>query len=49
MSAPYLWGRAAALDDGPIFMQRTELVDEWRALQGQATIFICVEWLGRTS
>ncbi|WP_221625468.1 hypothetical protein [Synechococcus sp. HK01-R] len=48
-----LFEATAALDAGPICLQRTidlqgtELVDEWRALQAEATIALCLEWLDR--
>jgi methionyl-tRNA formyltransferase len=44
-----------ALDAEPIYLQHTielagsELVDEWRALQVQATINLCLAWLDRYS
>ena len=30
-----------------IALQGTELVEEWRALQAQATFALCLEWLDR--
>ena len=48
-----LFEATAALDAGPIYLQRTiplqgtELVEEWRALQAEATIALCLEWLDR--
>jgi UDP-2,4-diacetamido-2,4,6-trideoxy-beta-L-altropyranose hydrolase len=50
-----LFEATAALDAGPIYLQRTidlqgtELVDEWRTLQAEATINLCLEWLDRHS
>jgi UDP-4-amino-4,6-dideoxy-N-acetyl-beta-L-altrosamine N-acetyltransferase len=49
-----LFEATAALDAGPIYLQRmialngTELVDEWRALQAEASIALCLEWLDRS-
>ena len=43
----------ADLDAGPIFLQQEivlqghELVDEWRALQAQATLELCLAWFDR--
>jgi len=48
-----LFEATAELDAGPIYLQRTidlqgtELVEEWRALQAEATIALCLEWLDR--
>lgn len=48
-----LFEATTVLDAGPIYLQRnielqgTELVDEWRALQAEATISLCLEWLDR--
>jgi methionyl-tRNA formyltransferase len=48
-----LFEATSELDAGPIFLQRmialqgTELVEEWRALQAQATFALCLEWLDR--
>jgi methionyl-tRNA formyltransferase len=50
-----LFEATAALDAGPIYLQRTidlqgtELVEEWRHLQAEATINLCLEWLDRHS
>ena len=46
-----LFEAVAELDAGPIYLQQQiylkgyELVDEWRALQAQATLDLCLEWL----
>jgi methionyl-tRNA formyltransferase len=48
-----LFEATAALDAGPIYLQRTitlqgaELVEEWRVLQAQATMILCLDWLDR--
>ena len=48
-----LFEDTAELDAGPIYLQRTidlqgtELVEEWRALQAEATIALCLEWFDR--
>ena len=48
-----LFEATAELDAGPIYLQHTidlqgtELVEEWRALQAEATIALCLEWLDR--
>jgi UDP-2,4-diacetamido-2,4,6-trideoxy-beta-L-altropyranose hydrolase len=48
-----LFEATAAIDAGSIYLQRTialqgtELVEEWRALQAEATIALCLEWLDR--
>jgi methionyl-tRNA formyltransferase len=48
-----LFEATAALDAGSIYLQRTialqgrELLEEWRALQVEATIALCLEWLDR--
>jgi methionyl-tRNA formyltransferase len=48
-----LFEATAELDAGPIYLhntialQGTELVNEWRALQAEATITLCLEWLDR--
>jgi UDP-2,4-diacetamido-2,4,6-trideoxy-beta-L-altropyranose hydrolase len=48
-----LFEATPALDAGPIYLQSTveltgtELVDEWRALQAEATINLCLNWLDR--
>jgi UDP-2,4-diacetamido-2,4,6-trideoxy-beta-L-altropyranose hydrolase len=48
-----LFEATAALDAGSIYLQSTielqgtELVDEWRALQAEATVSLCLEWLDR--
>ncbi len=48
-----LFEATAELDTGPIYLQNTidlqgsELVEEWRALQAEATIALCLEWLDR--
>jgi UDP-2,4-diacetamido-2,4,6-trideoxy-beta-L-altropyranose hydrolase len=48
-----LFEATAELDAGPIYLQcsielqGTELVEEWRALQAEATISLCLEWLDR--
>jgi RimJ/RimL family protein N-acetyltransferase len=48
-----LFEATAELDAGPIELQQrivlqgTELVEEWRDLQAQATIALCLEWLDR--
>ena len=50
-----LFEATAELDAGPIYLQRTidlqgtELVEEWRALQAEATIALCLEWLDRNA
>jgi methionyl-tRNA formyltransferase len=50
-----LFEATAELDAGPIHLQGTialqgsELVEEWRALQAEATIALCLEWLDRYS
>lgn len=50
-----LFEATADLDAGPVYIQRTidlqgtELVEEWRALQADATINLCLEWLDRHS
>lgn len=50
-----LYVATAELDAGPIYLQRTivlqgtELVEEWRALQAEATIALCLEWLDRNA
>jgi hypothetical protein len=46
-----LFAAAAELDAGPIYLQRKiklvgdELVEEWRSLQAQATIALCLSWV----
>lgn len=48
-----LFEATAALDAGPIDLQQQivlqghELVEEWRTLQAEATIALCLEWLDR--
>ncbi len=48
-----LFEATAELDSGPIYLQntidlqRTELGNEWRALQAEATIALCLEWQDR--
>ena len=48
-----LFEAVAELDAGPIYLQQQiylkghELVDEWRALQAQATLDLCLEWFDR--
>ena len=48
-----LFEATAELDSGPIYLQHTialqgtELVEEWRSLQAEATIALCLEWLDR--
>ncbi len=48
-----LFEASAAMDAGPIYLQRmidlqrTELVEEWRALQAEVTFALCLEWLHR--
>jgi UDP-2,4-diacetamido-2,4,6-trideoxy-beta-L-altropyranose hydrolase len=48
-----LFEATAELDGGPIYLQRHialqghELVEEWRALQAQATLDLCVAWFDR--
>jgi methionyl-tRNA formyltransferase len=50
-----LFEATAALDAGPIYFQQQmvlqgmELVEEWRALQAEATIALCQEWLDRNA
>jgi methionyl-tRNA formyltransferase len=50
-----LFEATATLDAGPIYVQRTidlqgsELVEEWRALQAEATMSLCLEWFDRYS
>jgi methionyl-tRNA formyltransferase len=48
-----LFEATAALDAGPIYLQQEielqvhELVEEWRALQAQATVELCLAWFDR--
>jgi methionyl-tRNA formyltransferase len=48
-----LFEAVAELDAGPIYLQQQidlqghELVEEWRALQAQATLELCLAWLDR--
>ena len=48
-----LFEAVAELDAGPIYLQQKiqlkghELVDEWRALQAQATLELCLAWFDR--
>ena len=48
-----LFEAVADLDAGPIHLQTsinlngTELVDEWRQLQAEATINLCLQWVDR--
>ena len=48
-----LFEAVAELDAGPIYLQKQidlqghELVEEWRALQAQATLELCLVWLDR--
>jgi methionyl-tRNA formyltransferase len=48
-----LFEASAELDAGPIFLQQNialqghELVEEWRALQAQATLGLCLAWFDR--
>ena len=48
-----LFEAVADLDAGPIYLQQQihleghELVDEWRALQAQATLELCLAWCDR--
>ena len=48
-----LFEAVAELDAGPIYLQRQielqgyELVEEWRALQAQATLELCLAWFDR--
>jgi len=48
-----LFEAVADLDAGPIYLQQQidlqghELVEEWRALQTQATLVLCVGWFDR--
>lgn len=48
-----LFEATAELDAGPIYLQHTidlqgtDLVEEWCALQAEATISLCLEWLDR--
>lgn len=48
-----LFEAVAALDAGPIYLQQQivlqghELVNEWRALQAQATLELCLAWFDR--
>ena len=48
-----LFEATAALDAGPIYLQQQiqlkgqELVEEWRAMQAQATMELCLAWLDR--
>jgi len=48
-----LFEATAALDAGPIYLQQQialqghELVEEWRALQAQATLDLCLAWFDR--
>jgi methionyl-tRNA formyltransferase len=45
--------RTAALDAGPIYLQQQialqghELVEDWRTLQAQATLQLCLAWFDR--
>jgi UDP-2,4-diacetamido-2,4,6-trideoxy-beta-L-altropyranose hydrolase len=48
-----LFEAVAELDAGPIYLQQQielqghELVEEWRALQAQATLELCLDWVDR--
>jgi methionyl-tRNA formyltransferase len=48
-----LFEATSALDAGPIYLQQQialqghELVEEWRALQSQATLELCLAWFDR--
>jgi UDP-2,4-diacetamido-2,4,6-trideoxy-beta-L-altropyranose hydrolase len=48
-----LFEATAELDAGPIYLQQQielqghELVEEWRALQAQATLMLCLAWFDR--
>lgn len=48
-----LFEATAKLDAGPIYLQKQieltgqELVDEWRAIQAQATLELCLAWIDR--
>ena len=48
-----LFEATAALDAGPIYLQQQiklqghELVEEWRSLQAQATLDLCLAWFDR--
>lgn len=48
-----LFEATSALDAGPIYLQQQivleghELVEEWRALQAQATLELCLAWFDR--
>jgi len=48
-----LFEATAELDAGPIYLQQQielqgyELVDEWRSLQAQATLDLCLLWFDR--